>query len=193
MPDLGGHENGAVVNKINCYVLSVWDSEDAPAAVTAEKTARTGRLPLVAVGVISMLAGAAAATGVLLVTGLPGQPVHSFSVNVYLDNEVTADQRAAIEAALPAFDPVGEVKFETREQAWENFQRMTKDYPEVLRDSKMEYMPESFRFETRGRLFDCTGFTKVRHMPGVEKIQVIQHRVSGYGATITCDAEYAKP
>ncbi|WP_436533936.1 permease-like cell division protein FtsX [Actinoplanes sp. HUAS TT8] len=139
----------------------------------------------------SMLLGAGAATGVFLVTGLPGQPVHTFAVYVYLETDATAEQKAAVQAALPAFDPTGEVKFTSREEAWKHFQELGKSNPEILQGAKMEYLPESFGLETKGRLFDCAGYTKVRHMPGVNKVQVIQDRVNGYVATITCDAEYA--
>jgi cell division transport system permease protein len=148
---------------------------------------------LAVVAVVAMLVGAAAATGVLLVTGLPGQPVHRFAVSVYLDHDVTAEQKAAIEAALPAFKPSGDIKFVSRDEAWRTFQERAKDFPELLQGANAESMPESYTFETEGRLFDCTGYAKVRHLPGVDKVQVLQHRVNGYGATIICDAEYAKP
>ncbi|GIH02631.1 hypothetical protein Rhe02_06980 [Rhizocola hellebori] len=140
-----------------------------------------------------MLIGAAGATAVLLVTGLPGQPVHHYTVSIYLEHDVTPDQKAAIEAALPAFKPTNAIRFETREEAFRHFQEMTKDYPDLRQSTKAEDMPESFTLETKGRLFDCTGYAKVRHMPGVDQIQVVQQRVTDYGAKIICDAEYAKP
>jgi cell division transport system permease protein len=163
------------------------------AATSPSKSAWRSRFPLLAVAVFSTLLGAAAATGVFLVAGLPGQPTHRYTVNIFLESEVTPPQKAAIEAAIPAFEPSGQVRFETREEAWRNFQDMAKDRPDVLRETKMEYMPESFNLETEGRLFDCTGYAKVRHMPGVDRLQVVQHLTNDYVATITCDAEYAKP
>jgi cell division protein FtsX len=162
-------------------------------AVTRPASATWRKWSLLAVVVaFSMLVGAGAATGMFVVTGLLG-PAHRFAVNLYLKRDATADQKAAIEAALPAFKPVGEVKFENREEAWRKFQDMAKDRPDVLRVAKKEDMPESFRFETKGRLFDCTGYAKVRHMPGVDNVQVIQQRMNNYAATITCDAEYETP
>jgi hypothetical protein len=71
--------------------------------------------------------------------------------------------------------------------------REEKDFPEVLQGTDAEDLPESYTFETEGRLFDCTGYAEVRPLPGVEEVQVLQHRVNGYGATIICDAEYATP
>lgn len=170
-------------------------AESAPeTAVPAPQQSPWRRRSLfAAVVVVSMLLGAAAATGVLLVTGLPTQPVHRYVVNIYLEAETTADQKAAIEAALPAFNPSGDVHFEDQAEAWRKFQVALKSRPDLLRSSTKEDMPESFRLETKGRVFDCAGYTKVRHMPGVDKIQVLQRRMHGYIATITCDAEYAKP
>jgi cell division transport system permease protein len=151
------------------------------------------RALMAAVAVLAMLIGAGAATSVLLVTGLPGQPTLHFSVIVYLAKDVTAAQKATIEAALPSFEPTGAVKFTSRAQAWRQLQTMMKDRPDLLRDMTEEDAPESYSLDTKGRLFDCTGYARVRHLPGVDKLQVIQHRVNTYVATITCEAEYAKP
>lgn len=163
------------------------------AAASPEKSAWRSRFLLAAVAVFAALVGAAAATGVFLATGLPGRPAHRYAVNIFLEGDVTAAQRAAIEAALPAFQPNGKVRFETREEAWKRFQEMMKDRPDVLEDARMESMPESFKLETEGPRFDCTGYAKVRHLPGVDQLQVIQQRANDYVATITCDAEYARP
>ncbi|GAA2881623.1 hypothetical protein Acy02nite_16450 [Actinoplanes cyaneus] len=170
-------------------------SPDVPEATAPGPANRTRRpwFLLTIIVVASMLIGAGAATGAFLFAGLPGQPVHHYSVNIYLKSDATADQKAAVEAALPAFEPVGEVQFENRDQAWARFQELFKDRPEYLEGARKESLPESFKLETKGRLFDCAGYTKVRHLPGVDKIQVIQNRVNDYVAAITCDAEYANP
>lgn len=141
---------------------------------------------LALVVVASILVGAGAATGVLLLTG---QNANRYTVNVWLNSDATAEQKAAIQAALPAFDPIGEVKFEDHEAAFKRFQELYKDSPEFADVSK-DAVPESFQLETKGRRFDCTGYDKVRHMPGVSKVQVIQDRVNHYVAVITCDSEY---
>jgi cell division transport system permease protein len=70
---------------------------------------------------------------------------------------------------------------------------MAKDRPDILEDARKEAVPEHFGLETEGRLFDCTGYAKVRHMPAVSEVQVLQHLVNGYVAKITCNAEYARP
>ncbi|AEV86077.1 hypothetical protein ACWT_5060 [Actinoplanes sp. SE50] len=140
--------------------------------------------------VVSILLGAAVATGVWLVRGLPGQPVQHFSVSVYLKDDVTAEQKAAIEAALPAFQPVGPITFIDRDKAWRHAKELFKDDPDFLDSVNPDVMPQSFSLETKGRLFDCTGYATVRHLPGVQKVQVVQAPVNHYIASITCDAEY---
>lgn len=164
-------------------------------AVTAPETAlRRGWNSLLAVAVISMLIGVAATTGVFLFAGSRERTVvHVYAVNIFLEVDATADQKAAIEKEIPVFKPRGRVNFVSKEEAWRNFQKMTKDNPDLSRESNKDHMPESFRFETKGKFFDCTGHAKVRHMPGVDEVRVYQHRVNGYVATITCDAEYANP
>jgi cell division protein FtsX len=164
-----------------------------PIVTEPGRAARSKKLLLVAVVVVSMLLGAGAATGAFLLFVPPGQPEHRFTVIVYLKATVTAAQKTTIQAALPSFKPTGGVAFETRQQAWRKLQDETKNEPSLLGGMKQENLPESFRLETKGRLFDCTGYTMVRHMPGVDKIQVIQQRMNGYAATITCDAEYDSP
>ncbi|BCY11794.1 permease-like cell division protein FtsX [Actinoplanes sp. L3-i22] len=165
-----------------------------PAVPAPEKAPRRRQfLYIFAVVAASMLIGAAAATGVFLVTGLPGRPEHRFTVNVYLKTDATAEQKAAVEAALPAFDPIGEVTFTDHEKAWQRFQEIAKGHEDVLTGVTSADLPESFSLETKGYLFDCAGYTKVRHMPGVDKVQVVQNLVHEYVATVTCQAEYANP
>ena len=165
---------------------------DPDAAVSVpEKMVGRGRVLVVVVAMASVLMGAAAATGVFLVTGRPEQPMYRYAVSVYFKADATAGQKAAVEAALRAFKATGEVKFVDREQAWKTFQKTFKTEPKILKYGNKEDLPESFNLETKGHFFDCAGYAKVRHMPGVDSIQVIQKRLNDYVAVITCDTEYA--
>jgi cell division transport system permease protein len=148
---------------------------------------------VVLVAVVALLVGAGAATGVWFVTRPPDVPVHQFTVTILLENDATPEQKAAIEAALPAFKAKGAITFTNRDEAWREMQEMMKDRPDFLESTGKDAMPESFNLETEGRLFDCTGYTTVRHMAGVDEIQVVQHLVNDYAAKITCAAEYARP
>lgn len=131
---------------------------------------------------------------------LPGeQPALHYTVYVYLEVDATADQKAAIEAALPSFNPMGDVEFENREEAWRELQERAKDFPDLLQGVNAENMPESFHFEPKDLVSDCTGYAKVTHMPGVKLVQVIQQHagslggVNSYGVVVRCDGEYAEP
>lgn len=171
----------------------VTDPQPVEAPVSVAPKPRSGWLMVTVVAVLALLVGATATAGVLLVTGLPGQPaVHHYKVTVFLEPKVTAEQKAAIAAVLPAFNPTGDITFESHDEAWRKFQDSFKDAPDLLNSTKAEDLPESYTLDTEGRLFDCTGYAKVRHLPGVDEVHVSE-RYSNYIATITCDAEYAKP
>ena len=139
-----------------------------------------------AIAVVAAIIGASVAVGVLYGTGRLGRATSQYNVSVYLRHDVTADQKAAIEAALSEFHPSGGVTFESREEAWKNWQEMSKDLPEDLGTVTADTLPESFRFGTKGRWFDCDGVRAVRDLPGVDEIVVVQRRVHGYIAKITC-------
>jgi hypothetical protein len=52
---------------------------------------------------------------------------------------------------------------------------------------KVESMPESFRLVTKGTTFDCGALTPLRHLPGVDKIQVLQRATRERpGAELAC-------
>ena len=183
---------------IACHAVTGSDSTDAPLEdatpgpeAAAPEQARPRRALLAAVAVLAMLIGAGAATAVFLAIGSPGRSEHRFAVRVFLDTDATADQKAAVEAALPAFEPSGDVTFVSREAAWQKFQDVMKDRPDVLKVAKKQDLPESFDFETTGRSFDCAEYASVRQMPGVDRVQVIQDRVNGYFIVVTCVAEDA--
>lgn len=153
--------------------------------VGAAPPTRPRRGLLLLVAVVAMLVGAVAATTVVLVVVRSNQ--HQYAVNVFLSNEATAEQKAAIESALHGLDPVDGVRLEGREQAWQHFQEMFKDRPDMVAQVSADAMPESFRLTTEGREFDCTRLAPIRGLPGVEEIQVIQ-RPTGKkaGAVVGC-------
>lgn len=180
-----GHLDGPSPEPAATAVEQVDDPNPAPAGKPA------WRRPVLAAAalVFAMLVGAATTFGVLTVVGLPGQPVHDYGVNIYFLSEATAEQKAAVEAKLPTFEPVGEVTFETKDAAFERYEKLRKDVPS-LPEVEKDVLPESFQMWTKGFSFDCAGYAAVRHMPGVREVQVAQRSVNGYGASIICDAEY---
>ncbi|MCW3820595.1 permease-like cell division protein FtsX [Micromonospora sp. DR5-3] len=137
------------------------------------------------VAAVAMLVGAAAATTVFLVVGRGDQ--HQYTVNVFLTHDVTAEQKAAIEAALAGLEPVEGIRFESREQAWQHFKEMVEDRPDLVGQVSADALPESYRLTTEGREFDCGRLVPIRGLPGVDEIQVIQRPTEGRaGAVVSC-------
>ncbi|MET7670447.1 permease-like cell division protein FtsX [Micromonospora luteifusca] len=135
-------------------------------------------------GGVAAIVGALAATAVTLAVTRT-QP-HEYAVSVFLEEDATPEQKAAVESALDALDPV-ERKFESREQAWENYRKLFKDRPDLLSAGSLEAMPESFRLKTKSRMFDCAPLVRVRELAAVDKIQVIQRPTEDEaGAEIAC-------
>ena len=65
-------------------------------------------------------------------------------VNVFLDNEVTADQRAAIDQQLRGMPTVRNVTFTSKQQAYEDFKKQFKDSPGLVAATRPDSLPESF-------------------------------------------------
>ncbi|MGW3606855.1 permease-like cell division protein FtsX [Micromonospora sp. NPDC005161] len=64
---------------------------------------------------------------------------------VFLDNDVTAAKKDAVEQRLRSMPSVEDVALETREQAYESLKESLKDSPDLLADLRPEILPESFR------------------------------------------------
>jgi cell division protein FtsX len=154
---------------------------------TGPPTGRRRWTVLVMVAAMAMLVGAGVTAAVFVVSDRFGQPRHEFRVTVFLDRDITADQKAAVESALSGLHPVNGVIFESREQAWARFQELFKDRPELINSAKPEHLPESFRLTTAGREFDCPALARVRELPGVDQISVVRPAKDGQpGAVIEC-------
>ena len=143
-----------------------------PEPVPAPRPRR--RWVLVLAVAVALAVGAGVATAVLLVTGRLGSATHRYEVTVYLAHDVTTEQRAAIESALAGLHPIEGVRFESREQAYENFKRIFKDSPDLVESTKPDTLPESYHLSTRGKEFDCAALAPVRSRPGIDEIMVMQ-------------------
>src|SRR5690348_5930563 len=105
-------------------------------------TALIRRRPVAAV-VVTALVTAAVTTVVLLGAGrppvaAPPGPVPSVEVRaqnrvaVFLTDQVTEDQRRAIESPLRALPSVTEVHYESRQEAYAKFKEQFKDEPDLI-------------------------------------------------------------
>ncbi|MEW2381516.1 permease-like cell division protein FtsX [Micromonospora sp. NPDC047707] len=97
-------------------------------------------------------------------------------VSIFLDNEVTDQQKADIQAKLDADPLVQEVTLVTKDEAYKRFQEMFRDSPDLLSAVKPDVLPESYRL----KLVDPQQYTAVSdqytNVEGVDQV-VDQSRV----------------
>lgn len=91
-------------------------------------------------------------------------------VSIYLKTDVTPEQRSDLENKLKGDSLVEKYIYETKEQAYENFQKMFGDAPDMVQSVGPNEMPESFRV----KLKDPTQFeaidTEYKELPGISTI-----------------------
>jgi cell division transport system permease protein len=91
-------------------------------------------------------------------------------VSIFLTNDVTADQRTAIESALKQDPLVKEVIHETKDQAWQKFKEDFKDAPDLVAATKPEALPESYRVKLKNPNDYQKIFDKYHTMAGISDI-----------------------
>jgi cell division transport system permease protein len=70
-------------------------------------------------------------------------------VSIFLTGEVTADQRATLDSQLKDDPLVESFYYESKQQAFEKFQKLFADAPDLLKAVKPETLPESFRVQLK--------------------------------------------
>ncbi|MEU5783193.1 permease-like cell division protein FtsX [Micromonospora lupini] len=90
--------------------------------------------------------------------------------SVFLDHEITAQQRSAVNRALDADPAVGTLVFVSREEALVRFQKMYADAPELVVAVVPSQLPESFRITLDGRSQYAKLADRIDRMPGVDEI-----------------------
>jgi cell division protein FtsX len=76
-------------------------------------------------------------------TSEPEETAHT-TLTVFLNRDVTTEQKSAVEQRLRSMPSVEDVGLETRDQAYERLKEQLKDRPDLLGDLKPELLPESF-------------------------------------------------
>jgi cell division transport system permease protein len=91
-------------------------------------------------------------------------------VSIFLKADVTDEQRASLKSALEGSALVKEVTYESREQAWERFQTQFRDAPDLVKATKPESLPESYRVKLKDptRVKDLTA--EFGTQPGVSDV-----------------------
>ncbi len=68
-------------------------------------------------------------------------------VSIFLADDVTEEQRAAIETRLEGSDEVRSYLYESKDEAYERFQQQFSQQPELVENTPADALPESFRVE----------------------------------------------
>jgi cell division transport system permease protein len=68
-------------------------------------------------------------------------------VSIFLADDVTDEQRAAIESRLDSSPEVKSYIYESKEEAFERFQQQFSQQPELVENTPPDALPESFRVE----------------------------------------------
>jgi cell division transport system permease protein len=68
-------------------------------------------------------------------------------VSIFLADDVTEEQRAAIETELDSSPEVQSFIYESKEEAFERFQQQFSQQPELVENTPADALPESFRVE----------------------------------------------
>ena len=92
-------------------------------------------------------------------------------VAVFLTRDVTPDARDAIQRQLLAMPEVATVEYESKAEAYETFKRLFRDEPDIVENTTVDALPESFRV----KLKDPNQFAVVRDRlagsAGIDQIQ----------------------
>jgi cell division protein FtsX len=119
-------------------------------------------IAIAAVAVVAGLAGASAGTAATLLTAGEA-PKDRYVLTVLLDDEATADQKAAVKSALSARYPADSVAFEDREKTGQRLREQFAD--ELGLSEESTEIAESFRVVVSA--FECDTLKPIEDMPGV--------------------------
>ncbi|MFF0152064.1 permease-like cell division protein FtsX [Micromonospora sp. NPDC005203] len=89
---------------------------------------------------------------------------------VFLDDNVTDQQRDEVRRALDADPAIRTVVFESREQALATFQKMYADAPDLVASVQASQFPESYRITLAAREQFAELRVPVERLPGVDEI-----------------------
>ncbi|MCW6011132.1 permease-like cell division protein FtsX, partial [Micromonospora sp. CPCC 205371] len=87
---------------------------------------------------------------------------------IFLRADATDQQRADLDQLLKTDSRVREVRYESRQAAYEKFKQMYRDAPDLVAAVKLEQLPETFRVKLAEPSGYATFITDIEGQPGVE-------------------------
>jgi cell division protein FtsX len=121
----------------------------------------------IAVGLVLVLA--AAGLGAAWWLGAFRGPQH-VQMAVFLADDATPAQKTTIEGYLHSLHVVGEVHFETRQEAYEKFKKIFVDAPDITANVTPDVLPESFRFVLADAGDVAAVKARLQDEPGVQHV-----------------------
>jgi cell division protein FtsX len=99
------------------------------------------------------------------------QPVEvEDEITVFLRYDITDRQRADLDESLRSDPRVRQVRFETRDAAYEKFKEIYRDAPDLVAAVKPEQFPESFRLTLAQPEESLSMEEEFQRRPGVEDV-----------------------
>lgn len=92
-------------------------------------------------------------------------------LNVFLRDEATPEEVAAIKTQTTGMPEVEEVFFESKEQAFEEYKRMFKDSPAITENVDPNALPASYRIKLKDPNQAEAVASRLQGQPGVDEVQ----------------------
>src|SRR5690349_15094407 len=91
-------------------------------------------------------------------------------VSIFLREDVSEAQRAAITQAIDTNELVASKEYETRQQAFEKFKVLWRDSPDFVKSVGPDSLPESFRVKLKNPEQYQTFADQIKDLPGIQDI-----------------------
>lgn len=92
-------------------------------------------------------------------------------VTVFLTNDISSEERDALQRDLLAMPEVQSVGYENKQQAYERFKRLFANQKELVRDTTPDALPESFRVQLKDpKTFEVIK-DRLNGRPGIDRIR----------------------
>jgi FtsX extracellular domain len=91
-------------------------------------------------------------------------------LSVFLTQDITDEQRAAVEQTLRSDQAVATVAYESSDEAYLVFMRMFSDKPELVEAVQPHMLPESFRLKVDDHSRYVELVLRMRKTPGVDQV-----------------------
>jgi cell division transport system permease protein len=92
-------------------------------------------------------------------------------VAVFLNRDVTGEERDSIERDLQAMPEVDTVQYESKQEAYERFKVLFRDEPEIVENTTADALPESFRVKLKDPNQFQVVSDRLEGRPGIQEIR----------------------